>query len=126
MLTVINYRSSDHDKFVFAIGLKILRLNSRSGRKIVEDGKTERGLTKGPDAHGQAALLLSESILHGLVERSVIRMSDAIEIVEIAADVKTEMAFQEEEASSTIRKSLALLASIKLSLETEGTTRARS
>ncbi len=40
------------------------------------------------DAHGQAALLLVESLLHGLIAHSALTVKQAIEIVEIAADVK--------------------------------------
>lgn len=38
-----------------------------------------------PDAHGQAEMLLVESLIHGLIARSVISVADAVEIVEIAA-----------------------------------------
>jgi hypothetical protein len=45
-----------------------------------------------PDAHGQAAILLVESLIYGLVERSIISTSDAIGIVEAAAEVKVDIA----------------------------------
>jgi hypothetical protein len=48
--------------------------------------------TPEPDAHGQAAMLLVESLLHGLIARSVIGVADAIEVVAVAAEVKEEVA----------------------------------
>ena len=69
-----------------------------------------------PDAHGQAAMLLSESILHGLIARSVITIPDAIEIVETAEDVRAEIAADLEDTLPTTHKSLSLLRAIRLSL----------
>lgn len=69
-----------------------------------------------PDAHGQAAMLLVESLLHGLVARSVISVVDAVEIVGIAAEVKEEIAFEMGDDTATMRKSLDLLESIRVSL----------
>lgn len=40
------------------------------------------------DGHGKAALLLTESLIHGLIARSVLTVSDAVEIIEIAADIE--------------------------------------
>ena len=64
-----------------------------------------------PDAHGQAAMLLAESMLHGLIARKVISVADAVEIVEVAADLG--------DTPATMRKSLALLGSIRLSLRND-------
>ena len=69
-----------------------------------------------PDAHGQAAMLLSESILHGLIARSIITVPEAIEIVEVAEEVKSEIAVELGDTLPTMRKSLALLRAIRLSL----------
>jgi hypothetical protein len=69
-----------------------------------------------PDAHGQAAVLLVESLLHGLVARSLITVADAIEIVEVAADVKEVIADDVGESPATKRASLSILGSIRLSL----------
>ena len=44
------------------------------------------------DPYGQAALILIESLIHGLVERSVLTTSAAIEIIEAAKDVQAEVA----------------------------------
>lgn len=45
-----------------------------------------------PDAHGQAALLLVESLIHGLIERSVITRQDGFDIVETATSVQADVA----------------------------------
>lgn len=71
---------------------------------------------RGPDAHGQAAMLLVESLIHGLIARSVISVGDAIEIVEVAADVKHEIADEMGDSPATLRKSLGLLTAITASL----------
>ena len=44
------------------------------------------------DGHGRAALLLVESLIHGLASRSVLSVSEAIEIIEVAAEVEYELA----------------------------------
>lgn len=70
-----------------------------------------------PDAHGQAAMLLVESLIHGLIARTVISTEEAIEIVDTAAEVKAEVAVQLGDSPDTMRRSLALLESISLSLK---------
>ena len=69
-----------------------------------------------PDAHGQAAMLLVESLIHGLIARSVITVADAIEIVEVAADVKMEIGADRGDSPETMRRSLNLLSAITDSL----------
>lgn len=69
-----------------------------------------------PDAHGQAAMLLVESLIHGLVERSVISVADAIGIVEAAAEVKVEVAAELGDSPNTMRRSLEMLGAIGESL----------
>ena len=69
-----------------------------------------------PDAHGQAALLLVESLIHDLVARAVISVDEAIEIVEVAAEVKAEVAADLGDSPATMRHSLALLEAIGRSL----------
>ena len=70
-----------------------------------------------PDAHGQAAMLLVESLIHGLIARGVIGTQEAIDIVETAAEVKTEVAAELGDSPGTMQRSLALLAAIGASLE---------
>jgi hypothetical protein len=48
--------------------------------------------TDGPDPHGQAALLLVESLIHGLIGRRVLSVQDAVDIVEVALDAQIAMA----------------------------------
>ena len=44
------------------------------------------------DSHGKAALLLAESLIHALVDKKVLTLREAVEIVEIATDVEREIA----------------------------------
>ena len=70
-----------------------------------------------PDAHGQAALLLVESLLHSLIARSVLSVEQAIEVVEVAADVKGEIAADQGDSPATLRRSLVMLDAIAASLK---------
>ena len=70
----------------------------------------------GPDAHGQAAMLLVESLIHGLIARSIISVDDAVEIVGVAADVKEEIAGELGDSPVTKEKSLTILNAIRDSL----------
>ncbi len=72
-----------------------------------------------PDAHGQAALMLSESILHALVETSVITVEQAVSIVQTAQEVKAEVAKVAGESRQRMEESLHLLSRIGISLETD-------
>ena len=72
-----------------------------------------------PDAHGQAAMLLVESLIHGLIAKSVIGVADAVEIVEVAAEVKKEIGADLGDSPATMQKSLDLLAAISTSLEND-------
>ena len=70
---------------------------------------------RGPDAHGEAALLLVESLLHALTERAILTVADAVDIVETAADVNGEAT---EELGRPVARhtSMALLEAISSSL----------
>ena len=72
-----------------------------------------------PDAHGQAALLLVEAMLHALVEAKVFTARDARSIVETAVDVKIDVAEAAGEATLTLERSLQLLRTIAFSLREE-------
>lgn len=72
-----------------------------------------------PDPHGQAAMLLVESLMHGLITQSVITAADAIEIVNIAAEVKEEVAADMGDTIGTMKKSLAILNAIQMTLAHE-------
>jgi hypothetical protein len=69
-----------------------------------------------PDAHGQAALLLVESLIHELVARSVISVDNAANIVTVAMDAKIEIAADLGVSDDTKDRSLGLLASVHNSL----------
>ena len=87
--------------------------------EIINDNHPAPGAAprREPDAHGQAAMLLVESLIHGLIARSVISTKEAIEIVDTAAEVKAEVAVQLGDSPATMQHSLALLESISRSLK---------
>ncbi len=72
-----------------------------------------------PDAHGQAALLLSESTLHTLVELGILSGVQAVDIVRTASDVKVEVAHMAGESNTRMQASLDLLTRIADSLATD-------
>ncbi|MEG3085389.1 hypothetical protein U1707_17225 [Sphingomonas sp. PB2P12] len=72
-----------------------------------------------PDAHGQAAMLLVESLIHTLVARSVISLEDAIEVTTVAFDVKKEIAVDLGDTNDTMDKSAALLSRVLQSLSND-------
>lgn len=71
-----------------------------------------------PDAHGQAALVLTESILHALVETRTMTAAQALGVVRSAEEIKTEVATLSGESETRMHESLELLKRIGLSLET--------
>ena len=73
-----------------------------------------------PDAHGQAALLLVESLIHGLLERSVITNDDAIDIVENADNVQVNIAEAADGHGAPMWRSHTLLSAIAKSLKYDG------
>ena len=72
-----------------------------------------------PDAHGQAALLLTESLIHMLVDRGTLTNTDAVEIVQTAAEVKVEVASAAGESAKRMTESLVLLAEMQSSFESD-------
>lgn len=70
----------------------------------------------GPDAHGQAALLLAESMLHALVEAGRLTRGQALDAVRTAVEVKEEVAEEAGESNTRMRASLDLLHAIEHSL----------
>lgn len=87
--------------------------------EISNDNDAENIETRGPDAHGQAAMLLVESLIHSLIARSVLSVSDAVELIEVAADVKQDIAADLGDTPATLQKSLVLLNAISLSLSSD-------
>lgn len=59
---------------------------------IHDDGRSPRAdPTLAPGAHGRAALLLTESLIHVLVGKEIMTLTDAVEAVEVAEDVEREL-----------------------------------
>lgn len=73
-----------------------------------------------PDAHGQAALVLVESLIHGLCEKAILSTNDAVEILERAVDVQLDHAETGGSEATTMWQSHALLLSIANSLSIDG------
>lgn len=72
-----------------------------------------------PDAHGQAALMLAESILHALVEEGVLSPDQVASVLRTACEVKTEIATAAGESSRRMHESLALVRSVATSFGPE-------
>ena len=72
-----------------------------------------------PDAHGQAALLLTESLLHALVENATLSNADAVGVIQSAAEVKVEVAIAAHESKARMEESLALLSRMAASFEVD-------
>ncbi len=73
----------------------------------------------GPDPHGPAALLLVESLIHGLCEKSVLSVSEALEIVDRAVEVQSDQAEAADGAGEPLWRAHALLIAIAASLRTD-------
>lgn len=73
-----------------------------------------------PDPHGHAALLLVESLIHGLIERSIISVVDAIDIIETADSVQVDVADATDGQNEPMWRSHALLTRIAESLRYDG------
>lgn len=72
-----------------------------------------------PDAHGQAAYLLAESMLLALRDRGTITATEAVEIVEVALDVKREVDDAWGDTPEARTKSIALLNALSASLRSD-------
>ena len=79
-----------------------------------------------PDAHGQAALLLAESILHALVETETLTVEGALSVIETTCEVKVEVAEQAGESRGRMQESLALLKAIAASFAVDAEFREQS
>lgn len=76
-----------------------------------------RWRVEAPDRHGQAALLLIESLIHSLIARAALTVEEAIETIEVAADAEREI----RDASGVLRDidSPSMLTPIAASLRLE-------
>lgn len=72
-----------------------------------------------PDAHGQAALMLAESMLHALMEIGTFTPDQAMSVVTTAQEIKIEFAHLAGESQKLMQASLDLLTTIAGSLEHE-------
>ena len=74
------------------------------------------------DAHGHAALLLVEALIHGLCEKDVLSRSDAIDIVDSAASVQLDVSDVAAPSPAAMRHAHALLLAIAGSLQIDAAT----
>lgn len=77
-------------------------------------------LREPPDVHGRVALLLVESLIHGLTERSILSLGDAIDIVDTAVAVQADVADAADGAGPAMQDGVALLEAIADSLRQDG------
>lgn len=68
------------------------------------------------DPAGEAALLLVESLIHGLIGKLVISVADAVEIINVAAEIRIELGDDRGESRQTTDRSVALLEAMSRSL----------
>ena len=68
------------------------------------------------DPHGRAALLLVESLLHTLIERSVLKVEDALDIITVAIDANEELAADRGEHEDPTNQTTVVLLAILHSL----------
>lgn len=76
-------------------------------------------LVKGNARHevaGEAALLLVESLIHGLIGKSLISVADAAEIINVAVEIRIELGDDRDENPQTTERSAALLKAMSRSL----------
>lgn len=81
------------------------------------DGRLRAPLAVEPDAHGQAALMLAESMLHALIEIGTFTVPEALSVVSTAQEIKVEFAHLAGESNGRMQASLDLLTTIASSME---------
>jgi len=64
-------------------------------------------------------LLLTESLIHMLVDHRMLSHAQALEVIQIAAEVKVEVAAAAGESRARMNESLALLAKMAGSFESD-------
>jgi hypothetical protein len=79
--------------------------------------ETNSGQIIGREPYGHAALLLVESLIHGLVARSSLTVAQAVEVVQIATEVLQDTDDDVGEPTATRQASLNALNSISASLK---------
>ena len=69
-----------------------------------------------PDPYGEAAMLLLDSLIHGLVMRSALDIEEAIDLVTVAIDARIEIVADRGEVDEVHDRTLALLSAVRASL----------
>jgi hypothetical protein len=78
-----------------------------------------------PDPHGQAALMLCESLMVLLVEEGIIRKEQAVETIETVIEVKQEIAGTTESVVISMA-SIGLLRAVSQSISAASTPEAQA
>jgi hypothetical protein len=84
---------------------------------------TPAGAPPRPDPHGQAAILLVESLIHALVARAALSIDDAVDVVSVAVDATIEIAAERGDADDRHDPAAALLVAILASLRIDAAGR---
>lgn len=69
-----------------------------------------------PDPHGEAAMVLVETLIHALIAKGCLTTLDAIEIIVDAADVQAEIDADRAQISDGRLQAAALLRTLSVSL----------
>ncbi len=72
------------------------------------------------EAQGQAAVLLVESLIHCLIERKILTVDDALDVIGTAMEVQKEVAEAADGAGERMWQSYSLLAAMSTSLKHDG------
>lgn len=83
---------------------------------------TDSVLPSPANAHGHAALLLVEALIHGLCEKDVLSRNDAIDIVDSAASVQLDVSDAATASLASMRQAHALLVAIAGSFQIDQVT----
>lgn len=86
---------------------------------ISNDNVYVAGAAPENNAHGRAAILLVESLIHGLIARDVITVADAVEIVDVAAQVTTDISEDPDSSAAGVWEPVELVNAIGTSLRVD-------
>jgi hypothetical protein len=85
-----------------------------------ENGDSERPQPQVIAAHGAAALMLVESLMHFLIAKSTLTHGDALGVIEIASDALLEIKHDHGDDLAAEPPAATLLAAISRSLAIDG------
>jgi hypothetical protein len=74
-----------------------------------------------PDPHGEAALVLVESLIHGILARGGLSLSETLDIAQAAVDVQIEFCAERSEeprSAPSVRYLRAIAASLRIDADT--------